>query len=537
MNKSNISIKELIGLADNAIYNNDLKVAKFYLEKIILLDNKLYQIHNSLGIINLKLKDFENSIINFKDAILLNDKYSTAFSNLGYTYEILKNKKQALVQYLKAVEIDPKNYKAYFNLGNLLRSQDKLEDAEKYYLLAIEVKPNLIFLYNNLFELYDRSNQHAKFESILNRAKSIFSPNTLIDFFSGIFEFRKKNYQEVIKIFENIKLDKSDNLKIAFKNNMLAKSYDFLGDYERAYSLFETSNQNITDIYEEKVNKSIYLESIIKRIDYFSKQKKINWNNFSKIDQKNDPIFMVGFPRSGTTLLDTILRTHKKISVIEEKPLVNNFIDELEKKINGNFSNLIDIDNDFYHQLRNKYFDQRNLYIKENINEILIDKLPLNIIYVAEIYRFFPKAKFIFALRNPYDVVLSCFMQPFPLNNAMANLTNLEDATYLYNKVMELWSLYAEKLNINFHEIKYEDTVLNFKDTIKDLLEFLDLDWSDDLNEFYKTALNRGLINTPSYNQVNSPLYKTAIDRWKNYENKFHYFKHNLDKWVIKFRY
>ena len=537
MNKSNISIKELIGLADNAIYNNDLKVAKFYLEKIISLDNKLYQIHNSLGIINLKLKDFENSIINFKDAILLNDKYSTAFSNLGYTYEILKNKKQAFAQYLKAVEIDPKNYKAYFNLGNLLRSQDKLEDAEKYYLLAIENGPNLISLYNNLFELYDRSNQHTKFENILIRAKSKFKSNALIEFFSGIFEFRKKNYHEVVKIFENIKLDKNDHLKIAFKNNMLAKSYDFLGNYERAYDLFKTSNQNIKEIYRNKVNKNIYLELIIKRIDYFSKQKNINWNSFSKVDQRKDPTFLVGFPRSGTTLLDTILRTHKKISVIEEKPLVDKFVDELGKKIKGNFASLNDIDNLFYHQLRNKYFEQRNEYAKENINEILIDKLPLNIIYVAEIYRFFPNAKFIFALRNPYDVVLSCFMQPFPLNNAMANLTNLSDASYLYDKVMELWLLYTQKLKINFHQIKYEDTVLNFENTIKELLKFLELDWSDELHEFYKTAQNRGLINTPSYNQVNSPLYKQAINRWKNYQNNFSDLKNILDKWVIEFKY
>ena len=537
MNKPTISLNELMGSANNAINNNDLKEAKFYLEKIILLDNKLPHIHNSLGVVNLKLKDFEKSIINFNTAILLNDKYSTAFCNLGYTYEILNDKIKAQNYYLKAIDIDSKNYKAHFNLGNLYRSQDKLEDAEKYYLLAIENNPNLISLYINLFELYDRSNQHKKFENILNIAKSNFISNPIIEFFSGIFEFRKKNYQKVIQIFENIKLDESDYFKIALKNNMLAKSYDFLGNYDKAYYLFETSNQNIKDIYRKKVNKNIYLDLINKRIDYFSKQKNINWNRFSKIGQTKEPIFLVGFPRSGTTLLDTILRTHKKISVIEEKPLVDNFIYELEKKINGNFSNLKDVDDNFYHQLRNKYFDQRNEYIKTNTNDILIDKLPLNIIYVAEIYRFFPNAKFIFALRNPYDVVLSCFMQPFPLNNAMANLTNLSDATYLYNKVMELWFLYIEKLKINFHQIKYEDTVLNFESTIKELLKFLDLDWSDELREFYKTAQNRGFINTPSYNQVNSPLYKQAINRWKNYHNNFSNLKYILDKWVSKFNY
>lgn len=91
---------------------NDLKEAKFYLEKIILLDNKLPHIHNSLGVVNLKLKDFEKSIINFNTAILLNDKI------------------QAQNYYLKVIEIDSKNYKAHFNLGNLYRKQDKLQDAK-----------------------------------------------------------------------------------------------------------------------------------------------------------------------------------------------------------------------------------------------------------------------------------------------------------------------------------------------------------------------------------------------------------------------
>ena len=152
--------------------------------------------------------------------------------------------------------------------------------------------------------------------------------------------------------------------------------------------------------------------------------------------------FSFGFPRSGTTLLDTILRTHNLIEVIEEKPIVEEFINDLKIKINNDLSNLENIDENFRHQMRNIYFKKRNKYTKFDKKKIYIDKLPLNLIFIGEIYRFFPNAKFIFALRNPYDVILSCFMQQFAPNDAMMNFTNLDDTSKFYDLSMTLYKRY-----------------------------------------------------------------------------------------------
>jgi hypothetical protein len=163
--------------------------------------------------------------------------------------------------------------------------------------------------------------------------------------------------------------------------------------------------------------------------------------------------------------------------------------------------------------------------------------MPLNLIHVGEIVRIFPDAKFIFAIRNPYDVILSCFMQQFSPNDAMANLTNFDDATKLYDLVMNLWFRYNEIFSINAEVVRYENVVENFDESINNLLNFLELEWDDKVKEFYKTAENRGMITTPSYNQVNMPLYNKSINRWKNYENKFLDNKKILDKWTKKFNY
>ena len=128
-------------------------------------------------------------------------------------------------------------------------------------------------------------------------------------------------------------------------------------------------------------------------------------------------------------------------------------------------------------------------------------------------------------------------MQPFLPNDAMSNFYNLKDSSNFYDQVMTLWEIYQKSLILNLHTIKYEDLVNDFDNTIKKLLKFLGVEWSDDLRNFNLTASKRGMINTPSINQVNMPLYNKSILRWKNYSNKFSNQILVLEKWIKKFDY
>lgn len=536
MNHKSLEFKSEIFKGNESLKNKNFKDAKIYFEKAANIMSNVPDVYNTLGNINLNLNEIDTAITNFKKAISLKKNYSPAYCNLGTAFTKIKKDAQALESFIKAIEIDPKNFIAHFNLANLYKSQDKIDQAEKSYLLAIEIKPDLIVLYNNLFDLYDRSNQYLKLNETINKAIEVFKKHPVIDFFIGVVEFKKKNYLQAINIFENINLDKNDYKRVAFKDNMLAKSYDHLGKYEKAYNYFEKSNL-VTQSSNKNIDKNIYLNIVKKRFDYFSKINQKKLNDFKKNDDFEDPIFLVGFPRSGTTLLDTILRTHGSIEMLEEKPIVEKFIYELMLKIKGNFFELDNINQNNFDKFRKKYFDLRKNFITSNESKIYIDKLPLNIIHIGEIIKFFPNSKFILALRNPYDVVLSCFMQSFLPNPAMANFFNLSDTIYLYDLVMSLWEKYNDIFKLNVFTIKYEDTVLRFEDTIRDLLNFLNLDWSDNLKEFYKTAEKRGIINTPSYDQVSKPLYNQSINRWHNYQNKVVDQKFILDKWVRKFNY
>ena len=347
---------------------------------------------------------------------------------------------------------------------------------------------------------------------------------------------KKKNYESVIRNYETINLDPNDIAHQIIVKELLGKSYDHARNYEKAFKTFQNSNNQIYEIYKKKYNKNNYINLVNKRCDYFNKKNIQKWNNI-KVDSANEPIFLFGFPRSGTTLIDTILSSHPLVDVLEETVITDQFINLLSKKLDNNLYNLEKVDIEFFKEMRKIYFQNRDNFSSFNSKKIYIDKMPLNLIYAGEIFRFFPNAKFIFVIRNPYDAVLSSFMQQFLPNDAMLNLTNIKDATQLYDLVMNLWFKYNDTLDLNIHTIKYEDVVQNFDESIKNLLNFLNISWNDKLREYYKISEKRGIINTPSYNQVNKPLYNKSINRWINYEVKFSDSKKILNKWVKKFNY
>ena len=536
MNNIPINIKSLHINATRALKEKNYSQGKILLEKILLINPNIFEVNFNLAMISLQLDDLDTSIKYFEKAKKLNPNSSRVYFNLGLVFDKKKQINLAIINYQKAIELDPNNSYIFYNLGSLYQDNYDMEKAEQNLKKSLNLKPNFTNAFINLFDLYDRSNQLEKYSSLLKKAKKVLNEKELIGFYSGVHEYKKKNYQNAIEILENINLNESNFIQNIAKYGILAKSYDHIEKFDKAFNFFKINNDLFKNHYGKNINENHFISYVNQRIEFFKDFKISNWKNYSKNEFKN-PIFLIGFPRSGTTLLDSILRSHNSIDVLEEKPLVENFIEDLEKKINSDFSKLNNIDQSFFFKMKESYFEDRNKYIKFDKDKIYIDKLPLNIVHVAEIFYFFPNSKFILALRNPYDVVLSCFMQYFGANSAMLNFTSLKDTAKLYDLVMSLWLVYLDKFPIKVHKIKYEQIVQDFDHTVTKLLSFLELEWSDNVKEFYKTAEKRGIINTPSYRQINQPLYKKSIGRWKNYENEFSEVKDILDKWTKIFNY
>ena len=550
--------------------SNFLKASEL-LFKAIEINPKMEDAHNNLGLIYRELKETQKAIDCIKKALEINPEYAEAYNNLGFIYKELKEDKKAEKYYLKAIEINsnyldpynnlgilfqennefiksekylnkavkinPKHAPTYINLGNLYKRLNEVKKAEEYYKQAININPKYFDAYNNLMNLYEKTNQVENLNKIIINSEVKFKNNSVIKLFKGKYLYKIQKFSEAINNLESIEFDKNQINRERTRLLFLAKCNDELENIDKAFDYFSKKNLIRTNFNNKKINKNIPLQIIQSRLKFFENPKINKWTELKLNHEKENPIFIIGFLRSGTTLLQTILRSHPLIEVIEEEPIVNNFINSLNIITNNNLHELKKIDKNKIYELQNIYLKNKEKYIKEKNNKInYIDKNPLNIIHVGEIVRVFPNAKFLLSIRHPCDCVLSCFMQNFIFDNFMSNFFDLEDSANLYNNVMKLWTNYTNFLPINYHIIKYEDLVIDFKKTIEKTLNFLELPWSDDVFKFYKNN-GKDLMNNPGYDQVNKPIYTKSIGKWKKYENKISKIVPVLNPWIKKFNY
>ena len=214
----------------------------------------------------------------------------------------------------------------------------------------------------------------------------------------------------------------------------------------------------------------------------------------------------------GTTLLDTFLLGHPDTAVLEEVPLVN--------AAQGVLGDMLDLPARSEAELRrgrDAYFEELRDHVDPAFSGLVVDKLPLNMLAVPYLYSLFPKARFIFAQRHPCDCVLSCFMQGFAMNDSMACFLDIEMAAHYYDAAMSLWTRSKEVVPIAVRTVVYEELVVEPEAQLRPLVEFLGLEWREELLDHRATAKARSGIGTPSYNQVTQPLSRAPSGRWKRY--------------------
>ena len=236
-------------------------------------------------------------------------------------------------------------------------------------------------------------------------------------------------------------------------------------------------------------------------------------------DAGSDLLFVVGFPRSGTTLLDQVLDAHPQIEVIEERPLVAAMIADMTLAGHHYPEALPALRSDEVRALAEHYRSRLARHTRRSGTRYTVDKMPLNMAHVALIRRVFPGARFILALRHPCDVVLSCFMQNFALNDWMAAFSTLEGAATLYRATFGAWEGYVQAVETPALTVRYEDVVADLDREARRITDFLDLPFMPEMLAFHEHARRRGVLATPSAAQVTQPIYRTALARWRRYDS------------------
>jgi len=510
------NLKEKILEAVNIYKSGDLIKAEKFGKDLVKNNPNVGFLYNFLGIVLAAQNKIQEAIKYYENGIKVDPKFAMIYNNLGIIYFSLKttaiNKgnyiKKAEDLYKKSIELEKKNPEPFTNLGTLYNFINKNDDSIKYHKIAIEVNPKFYHAYLNLANVYVAVGNFSEAKKKLIEAIKINSnfihAHRLL---SRIIKYKKNepHLSQMISLYANTKRD--DKMYLAYA---LGKAYEDIGYYDESFNYYKEANllngKNNNFIIKKEKNKFLKIKEI------FNKELFNKFTDSGSNDSSN--IFIVGMPRSGTTLVEQILSSHTDVFGADEVE----FVPDLVKKYFGeDYVNLLQLGiNNFKSKDLKKMGDEYVSTMKylSNTAKRSTDKLPANFLFIGLIKLILPHSKIIHCHRNPKDNIFSIFKNYFSAGkiNYSHDLKETVEYYKLYYDLIKHWN----NILPNFiHNIKYEDLIKNTRKQVKDLLYFCNLKWEDKCLEFYNT---KRPIKTASDTQVRNKIYNTSINSWKNYE-------------------
>jgi len=474
---------------------------------------------NNLGLLYLKQKNPVQALAYFNHVRDLKPHSADIHNNIGNAYHQAGEPDKAITAYHRALEVNPTHVDAHFNLGLILQEKGDLDEAIAYYRQALAGNPHLADAHTGLAEIYEKRHQIEKLKEHIDTAIRLDPLNPSATRLSAVLLRREGKHDEALAKLARIPLPTDHDCTTESIHFELGRLYDLGRQSDLAIHHFAEGNRlQMLSAEGTRADKNRYLGEIRRLHEYYTQSYAGPWPATPQDLPAQTPSFIIGFPRSGTTLMDQILDSHPQLQVLEEKPALESIQRAIAEMPGAYPGALAALDDDTICRLRSQYFDVVEKYLPRNPGTLLVDKFPLQISHVGLIHRIFPGARLILALRHPCDVCLSCFMQSFVPNDAMANFSTLADTAVLYDEVMRLWQRSCEIFPLTVQALKYETLVENFRAEVAALLQFLGVEWDEAVMNYAEHAKTRKSINTPSYNQVTEPVYQRAKYRWKRYE-------------------
>lgn len=439
--------------------------------------------HYNLGLALADQGEFEAAIKSYHRALKLNPAHGLTLNNMGAALEKKGDMREAEAAYAKAVEINPLHHEAQNNLGAIYSEQGRLEDACRCFEASIEVAPDFIEPHFNLSSL----------------------------------KTYKENDPQLLYLERN--LDKAaampDKARIRYWF-ALGKAREDVGRYDEAFAAYEAGNRlQHEKLPCDEVRADELLAQVTAMFDseFFAARSAPNPVHGSTGEGNNSPIFIVGMPRSGTTLLEQILSSHPAVHGAGELMDMNEVIMGARKSENQKFPDFVPglAATDFVRM--GEVYAQR-LWQRAPDAQHITDKMPANFFYIGMIHLMLPNAKIIHAMRDPLDSCFSNYARLF--NDTMDfayDLGTLGRYYARYIKLMNHWHAVLPAGSIL--DLRYEDMVADTEGQARRILDYVGLPWDENCLAFHQNKRN---VKTASVAQVRKPIYKTSVARWKRFE-------------------
>lgn len=449
--------------------------------------------YNLMGDALLMVNDHQNAIKYYQLSIGINPQQTDVYLLLGKLFDIAAQGDNALLAYSQALKLEPSNTKVLSQVGDYLSSIGHFNDAQTLLTEAIDLgEKSACFKLLNLFE---RQGDKRSIKQLLTQYADEFQQAN-DEHFLGYANARLYvgQYQQVLQDLTQRSLVGQTKSWLKQYYLLLAKTQEKLKHYEQAFAAFELMNQQSQTAYHLKQE-----EDNSKAYQAFS-SPYLSQHDATSIQPT--PIFIVGLPRTGTSLLEKVIATHAHVVAGGEMPLIYPLYQQLTQD-----------PSQIKHAMQ-WYVEQLNHHVGEQQQvRYIIDKLPTNYSFIGMIKQLMPHAKIIYCRRNAMDNGLSIFRQNF--SEQVSYASDFEHIAHFMSLERQQMAHWLQQYPDDIHSVNFETLVTDFKQQTQDIFKFLQLDWSDAVFDFYK---DKRFTHTASYDQVKQPINKAVIEQYKHYQ-------------------
>jgi tetratricopeptide (TPR) repeat protein len=428
------------------------------------------------------------------------------------------------------------------NIGLLLTNLGESRKADVALRQARAIAPVPTAAMLTVIAVLERTNRLVEARELMNRlladpTAELQTPERMV--LEAQLLQREGKHTEAEALFTHALPGKDEFHRRHLQLFPIARSLDALGRYDDAWRvLAEAHASQVESIQRQSPEWSMRAMPDMSVTDLGCDPLDVAaWDHTGAPSTADSPVFVVGFPRSGTTLLELALDAHPQLRSMDEQRFVQDALDELVAAGARYPQRLRDVSPGALDEVRGKYWQRVAKKLKLAPGERLVDKNPLNILRLPVIRRVFPNARIVLAVRHPCDVILSCYMQQFRAPDFALLCRSIESLAHGFRRTFDYWYAQSALLAPAVHELKYEEFVADFENGTRALASFLELPWAESMLRPAERAQAKGFISTPSYAQVTQPVNLKSVDRWRRYEKYFAAALPPMQPYLARWRY
>ena len=487
-------------------------------------------------------KNFEENIEILERACRLDPANVQVRLQLGRMYGLRFDYAAAERCFEKAVSFASRKAEALAAAGGQSRDFRNSEIAKKYFQRAIQEKDATPDMYVRMAEVYERTRQLQEANELIERALKLDPARPIALLARARLSTESGNLEEGERLLRSFPASADHETQVR-RWYQLGSILDRQKRYDEAMAAFLEAKQLLKP---DAAKYAVGLKTLRSRLkdmaENISPEMVARWLDPAIMPEAPRRIALLcGHPRSGTTLLEQVLDSHPDIVSAEETEI---FHDEAYVPLTTGFAEprllpvLEAAKPEALRRSREQYFRLMELCLGQPLGgRLLIDKNPSLTFLVPALVRVFPEIKILTALRDPRDVCLSCFMQPFvPLAQTSSAYLTLEGAVEEYTVLMGVWQTVKPMLTSSALEVRYEDMVEDLEAVSRRVLEFLGVPWDERVLAFHEHARQKA-VRSPTYADVTKPVFKRAVGRWQHYEKYLGQYLEKLQPFVKAFGY